>query len=419
MSEIEGIPVKNALVQRVRDMGFRDASAFEHESLRLLIDDDGGFCPELCNTADGRQLNAHWVPYFRAHSPEPFSDAKNGAYWKNAHLYNLAGSFLSFPNFGAGHITADGVHPANGWTANEKWTFLKNGKDLESGAVWSVATLESPDPKMPLSFRRVDALVPGESVHYSALRITNNGNTALELIGGAQNLIGAPFFSPLCHISASAKEWVVPPAGSEYDITSRLAPGKEFISLSRAPLASGGEADISLAGGSIGKTDYVMGAIPKSAALGWSAVVNPALKMAYLHFFPGPLGTDESGDLPVYFNHLLMQYGGRRWTPWAPYEGGTDFSYCLGIGGMTAAWTAGLEYSRTLKKVLGSPVTFTIPAKSEKIFCQGALFSHYEDNILDSGIVGVESEEGKLVCKSAAAAWRFNADATFKVVRSL
>ncbi|GMO27153.1 MAG: hypothetical protein Pg6A_14650 [Termitinemataceae bacterium] len=419
MSETEEVQAKKALVQRVREMGFREASALEHESLRVLIDDTGSFCPELCNTQDSRRLNAHWVPYFRANSPEPYSDSKNGSYWKSEHLYNMAGSFVCFPNYGTGHILDGIMHPVNGWTANEKWNFVKSGKDLESGAIWTLSTMESPDTKMPLSFRKVDALVPGESVLYSALKITNNGSKEVEITGGAQSLIGAPFFSPLCHISASAKEWIVPPVGSEYDATSRLAAGKEFISLSRAPLASGGETDISVAGGPIGKTDYIMGAIPKSSALGWEAVVNPVLKLVYLNFFPGPLGIEESNDVPIYFNHILLQYGGRSWAPWAPYEGGTDISYCLGIGGATSAWTAGLEYSCAAKKVLGSPVTFTIPAKGEKTFCQGSLFDHYEDNILDSGIVGVENEEGKLVCKSAAAAWRFNADTSFKVIRRL
>ncbi|MDR2468370.1 MAG: hypothetical protein LBD22_05365 [Spirochaetaceae bacterium] len=408
-----------AFVTRIREMGWRDASYLEHNLLRVLIDDIGSFTPELCAVQEKRQINAHWIPHFRANSPKAFSDAENGAYWKSEHLYHSAGSFPCFPNFGSGHI-ADGItHPVNGWTANARWNFVKKGKDEESGAVWVLSTLEAPENTMPLLFRKVDALIPGEPVHYSALRISNTGTEDLELCGGWQNIVGAPFLSCGCRLSASAKEWVVPPLGSEFDATARLAAGKEFISLSKAPLAAGGETDISVVSGPIGWTDFAMGAIPKSSTLGWTAVVNPFLKMVYAAFFPGPLLADENNDIPIYFNDIFMQYGGRPWTPWAPYEGGTDLSYCLGMSGATAAWTSGLEFSRAERKVLGSPVTFTLPAKTEKTLCWGTLFAPYEDNILDGGVVGMDGEDGILICKSAAAAWRFKADITFKVIRRL
>lgn len=408
-----------AYASRVREMGWRDATYLEHNLLRVLIDDIGGFTPELCSVQEKQQINAHWIPPFRANSPLPWSDAENGSYWKSEHLYHAAGSFPCAPNVGSGHIAGGVTLPVNGWTANQKWAYQKSGKDAESGAVWALSTMESPDAKMPLSFEKKDALIPGEAVHYSALTIRNNGKEDLEICAGWQHLLGAPFLSPNCRISASAKEWVVPPAGSEFDVTSRLAPGKEFISLSKAPLAAGGTADISFVPGPIGWTDFAMGAIPRPVSLGWSALVNPMLKTAYVAFFPGPIFAEENNEIPVYFNNLLMQYGGRPYTPWAPYEGGTDLSYCLGFGNVSAAWTAGLEFSRTEKKVLGAPVSIVIPASSERKLYYGTLFAPYEDHILDNGIVGVEGEKGFLVCKSTSESWRFKADTSFSLLRRL
>ena len=408
-----------AYISRVKEMGRRDASYLEHESLRVLIDDIGGFTPELSSVQDKKQLNAHWIPHFRSNSSNVYSDAENGAYWKSEHLYHLAGSFPCAPNFGTGHISAGITLPVNGWTANAKWTFTESGKDRETGAVWAVSTMESPDAKLPLSFRKVDALIPGQPVHYTSLKIINNGGKDEEICAGWQNIAGAPFLAPGCRVTASAKEWITAPVGSEFETTGILACGKEFISLTKAPLAAGGSIDMSLVPGPAGWTDFVTGAISKGAPLGWSAIVNPTLKMVYLTFFPGPAAAEENNNIPLYFNSIFMQYGGRTSSPWSLYEGGTDLSYCLGLAGVSAAWTSGLEYSQSEKKLLGSPTTITIPAKSEKTLYYGTLFAPYENNILDSGVVGIDGEQGFLVCKSAAESWRFKADPTFEMIKKL
>ncbi|MDR3357010.1 MAG: hypothetical protein LBO04_07480 [Spirochaetaceae bacterium] len=413
---------EKAMVSRVTGIGGRKASFLENATLRMQIEDIGGMIPVFCNVQDRRQINAHWVPWFRPNSEKPYKDAEDGHFWKSDILYNIAGNFPCAPNFGPGHIMNGLTMPAHGWTANLKWTYKKSGLDEGCGAAWVLTEMESPDAAMPLSFKKIDALVPGQSVHYSALSIRNSGGGDTEICCAFHNTLGPPFLEPGCFISAAADTWMTPPPGGEFDETTRLALGAEFPALSKAPLSFGGKTDISVVPSPIGYTDFATGVIPRTARLGWSAVVNPDLKLAYISFFPGPASiADAAGEDEVilYFNDLWMQYGGRPFTPWAPWDGGPDLTYCLGAENSVGAWAYGLDYARSLRRILGSPTTVTIPAGGEKTLYYGCLFAPYEKKILDSGIVGIDMEESELVCKSATEFWKFDADPGFGIIRRI
>lgn len=411
---------ERTLVSRVKEIGERDASFLENSCIKVMVDDLGGMTPQLSTVQEKRQINAHWMPWFRANSKAPFSDTEHGDFWKTNLFYNVSGNFPCAPNFGPGHLVDKITMPPYGWTANLKWQYKKTGVDPESGASFSESTMESPEASMPLSFRKIDAVLPGQPVHYISLTIRNSGDKDIEINSGFHNTVGAPFLQAGCRISCAADIWTTPPIGGEFDATTRLAPGAEFIALTKAPLAVGGLVDISEVPGPIGYTDYAVGVIPRSAVLGWSSVVNPKLKLVYLCFFTGPQGTSNSEDeIILAFNNLLMQYGGRHYTPWAPWESGPDLSYCLGTMNTVSAYTYGLDYARRTKRVLASPTTVTIPAGKEKTLFYGTLFAAYEKNILDSGIVGIAFEESRLICKSATESWSFNADPTFKTLKKL
>jgi hypothetical protein len=411
---------ERAMVSRVTGIGGREASFLENATLRVQIDDIGGMIPVLCSVQSKWQINAHWQPWFRSNSGRPYRDAEDGPFWKSEMLYNIAGNFPCVPNFGPAHIIGESVMPAHGWTATLKWEYKEGGTDAESGAAWALSEMKSPDTSMPLLFKKIDAVVPGQSAHYSALAIWNLGGNDIEICCVQHNTVGPPFLQTGCCISAAASVWATPPAGSEFDTTARLAPGAEFSTLSKAPLSFGGQADLSVVPSPNGYTDFVSGAIPRSTRLGWSSVVNPALNLAYIAFFPGPAsGVSDDDEIILYFNDLWMQYGGRPYTPWAPWDGGPDLAYCLGTENGVGAWSLGLDYARKAKRVLGSPATVTIPANAEKTLYYGTLFAPYERRILDSGIVGIDSEEGHLVCKSATEFWKFDADPAFTVIRGL
>jgi hypothetical protein len=402
---------------RVVEAGGRSATVLETASTRVVIDDAGGMTPEFSAVQDKRAVNVHWIPHFRSNAGEAYDDKKHGGYWKDPVLYNIAGSFPCLPNFGDAHILAGDTMPSHGWTANERWTFERKGVDEESGAAWASSTMSKASSGLDLTFRKIDAVLPGSPVHYTSIRVKNNRNEPAEICAAWHNTVGAPFLQAGCRISACAVNWMTAPPGAGFDETARLALGTEFVSLSKAPLAIGGRCDISEVPGVIGYTDFASGAVPLKTGLGWFSIVNTEQKLVYLNFFTGPAAAKDD-DIILYFNDLWMQYGGRSFTPWALYDGGSDMSFCVGLENSVSAFANGLEFSRRMKTLLGSPVTTTIPARGEKTLRYGALFAPYENNILDEGITAVEAEEDALVCVKSGT-WRYLADPSFVTLKKL
>jgi hypothetical protein len=141
--------------------------------------------------------------------------------------------------------------------------------------------------------------------------------------------------------------------------------------------------------------------------------------MTYLCFFTGP-AIAAKDDIILRFNDLWMQYGGRPFRPWSPYEGGTDLTYCLGTENAVAAYSAGLEYSRRIGKVLDIPATVTIPANGGRVLRYGTLFAPYSNDSLSEGIKVVEEVQGALICTGAKGeSWHFPADQSFAILKRL
>jgi hypothetical protein len=115
-----------------------------------------------------------------------------------------------------------------------------------------------------------------------------------------------------------------------------------------------------------------------------------------------------------------MQYGGRPFTPWALYDGGADVTFCLGTENAVSAYAYGLEYSRQVRRVLGSPVTVTIPANGEKRLHYGTLFAPYSGAALDDGVQTVDSGAAAIVAVGKGGqSCRFTADPGFTLLRKV
>jgi hypothetical protein len=414
---MEEAKVKSS-VARIVELGGREATVLEQESIKVVIDDTGGMIPELSSPREQGRINAHWLPWFRGNAGN-YNDSEHGAFWKAKLLYQIAGNFCCAPNFGPGHLIEGVNMPPHGWTANETWRHVNNGTDDDSGAAWVLSTMESPEQTMPLSFKKIDMVIPGQPVHYSSMTVKNHGGKDIEICAGWHNTVGAPFLQAGCRISGAARSWVTPPPGGEFDNTTRLAMNAEFSTLEKAPLAQGGVVDISVVSGPIGYTDFAAGVIPGDAHLGWSALVNPVLKMAYISFFTGPKDA-ASDDIILHFNELWMQYGGRPFPPWALYDGGADLTYCLGTENAVAAYAYGLEYSRQVRTVLGAPATVSIPAGGEKTLRYGTLFAPYSGEALDKGIKSIEAEAAALITAGETGqSHRFNADPEFTLLKKI
>jgi hypothetical protein len=408
---------EKASVKRITLFDGRTSTLLEQDSIRVLINDIGGMIPELSSPQGNGRVNPHWIPWFRGQSAGGYDKA--GDFWQSKLLYHIAGSFPCFPNFGPDHRVEGMSMPAHGWTASELWQLKETGIHGESGAAWARSVMESPEPGMPLSFKKTDLIIPGHPVYYSAVSVTNKSPKDIEICAAWHNTVGSPFLQAGCRISGAASSWVTPPRGGEFDATTRLALGSEFASLEAAPLAQGGGVDLSLVPGPIGYTDFAAGVIPASARLGWSTVVNPALSMVYLSFFTGP-GERGEDDIILTFNEFWMQYGGRPFSPWAPYEGATDYSYCLGAENAVAAFAYGLDYSRKQGSLLGAPVTETIPGGTTKTLRYGTLLASYEGSSLDGGVQSLEAGENGLILKGGSGKSRLlSADPGFKVLKTL
>jgi len=402
---------------RVVSDGGRKAVCLENGVIRAVIDSQGGMMPQFGLSRGTGLVNAHWIPTFRANSGKPWDENAHGAFWKGKLLYNLAGDFPCAPNFGP-DCRVDGVAlPAHGWTADREWSLL-DCDEIEKGiAARARFALGPVDPAFPLSFRKTDIVIAGQPAYFSIMDIRNAGPRPLTINVGRHNTLGSPFLQAGCRISLSARRFLAAPAGTEFDPTGRLAQGVEFSDLAKAPLRDGGFADISLVPGMIGYTDFVTGAIPAELALGWSCVVNPVLRLAYLCFFPGAAGL-AGGEIALSFNDLWMQYGGRNFTPWSMGEGEADLSFCLGTENVAGAFANGLAFARDCPMLLGRPTLVEIPAGSERRLSYGTALLPLEGELLDEGICAVEAGKGELVLKGKRHSARFPVDADFMTARA-
>jgi hypothetical protein len=409
--------MKQVLAASRHDDAGREAVLLENGLMRAVIDRQGGMMPEFSVGRGSGWLNLHWIPHFRGAGGSPWSAARHEAFWKARLLYELAGDFPCAPNFGAGCEIDGRAMPPHGQAANEAWKLDGLGKDGRRGAAWARFSLVLRDKALPLTLHKYDLAFEGQRAFYSLLRIENRGKVDLDINLGRHATLGSPFLQAGCLLSVGADRFMTAPAGSEFDGTGRLAQGVEFPSLAEAPLREGGTVDLGFVPGPVGATDLVIGAVPRAAELGWSCVVNPVLDLAHLAFFPGPASLPPDEVAPS-FNILWMQYGGRRFTPWASGEGGTDLSFCLGTEHAAAAFANGLAYARERPELLGAPTTARIPARSTRSFCYGSLAAEL-GGALRAPVKKVERNKEGLVLRSGRASLSVPADSGFERLRGM
>ncbi|HET6412834.1 MAG TPA: hypothetical protein VFG53_12300 [Anaeromyxobacter sp.] len=403
--------------KRVEYMGKR-AVVLANDEVRTVIEAAGAMVPEFGVRRGAAVLNAHWIPDFRDVSGTPYSQALHGAYWKVKILYMLAGDFPCSPSFGA-PCEVDGiVHPVHGWAANEEWTINSVGVDEAAKAAFARTTLHSPVPAMPLTWEKTDLVFAGQPAYFSLIRVKNAGASPISINLVRHNTLGPPFLAAGCRLSVSADRFMAAPEGTEFDPTGRLKMGGEFESLAAAPLRGGGTADLREVPGMIGYTDMVFGAVPEQLALGWSCVVNPVLKLAYVCFFPGMVGLPK-GEIAASFNELWLQYGGRPFPPWAFDEGGADRTFCLGTENGTSNFGNGLGYARANPVLLGRPTLVEIPARGVRTLAYGTALVPLDDALVREGVAAVEAEAGAMVLKGVRAYQRVPVGADFVGARTL
>ena len=384
-----------------------------------IVNREGSMTPVFGLRREGQLLNAHWIPPFRTEAGAPWVAAKGEGFWKSKLLYDIAGDFLCGPNFGPACPVDGAAIPAHGWTSNESWSLDKIGVDEEAGFAYADFGLEPSDTAMPLGWKRRELVFEGLGVLQSSTLVRNGGNKPIAINIGRHATLGPPFLEAGCRISLAADRFATPPSPSEFSGTGRLVEGAEFASLAEAPLRKGGRVDLGLVPGLIGFTDLVAGAIPAERNLGWSCVVNPRLGLAYVSYFPGRSGL-PAGEIALDFNALWMQYGGRRFTPWAETEGGEDRTLCLGPENAVSAFANGLAYARKEPELLGNPTLVVVPAKGELRLHYGSALVQLDPELLREGVLDIqEGPKGALILKGRRASQSVEATADFNVARRL
>ncbi|MFA5446868.1 MAG: hypothetical protein WC233_01165 [Sphaerochaeta sp.] len=398
-------------IRRLRIWESRNATIMTNDLIQVVIEDQGGMTLELSTlTPQGGMVNAHLIPSYRGTGTSVHSD-DNNLFWQNsAYLYQKAGSYFSFPNFGPEMVEEGQPQEQSGYTASSYWMVDRYGTDPEYGGVWLLSSIR--DKRHGWRAQKIDMLLPGHPVHYSAIFITNESIKTITANAVWNNEIGSPFLEAGCVINASADSWITGPPSI---FNNRLAEDAVFNDLKKAPLKGGGTVDLSEIPQPIGRTDIITGRISKKAELGYSSIINPRMQMIYLTFFAGPQHQGED-SIPMNFNSFLFDFGGKNTTPWSLYEGGISQQYSINCASGTHNLYRGLEKPDQL---LDTDTTFTLEPGQTKHLFYGTAFAPYDNARIGGNFFSAEQHEQGIVLKRTKSTATISADSNFEALKGL
>ncbi|MDD3930243.1 MAG: hypothetical protein PHY87_10630 [Sphaerochaeta sp.] len=404
-------------IRRLRLWESRNATVLTNDLIRTVVEDQGGMVLELSSISpQGGRLNAHLIPHYRGTGTSVFSD-ENADYWKNSpYLYQKAGSYFSFPNFGPAYESDQGLQEQSGFTASSYWMVERYGTDPEFGGVWLMSMVRNRKSKWLV--RKIDMLLPNQPVLYTAIFITNNAPDPLVANTTWNNEVGSPFLESGCVLNASAELWTSAPELQLNGAASRLQPATQFEDWKKAPLKEGGTVDLTEVPPPIGRTDLISGVLPRSSNLGWSSVINPRQQMVYFNFFPGPAALSEN-EIGLNFNNFLFDFGGRSETPWAFYAGGMSQQYSLNCGSGTNNLYTGMHNAQASDAIMGAETTVTIKSGETRSLFYATAFAPYDNNRIGGNFYTVEQVVEGLVLKRTKSYAFIPADSTFHCLRTL
>jgi hypothetical protein len=404
-------------VRRIQFFGGKTATMLDNNLVRCVIEDQGGACVEFSavNLCGGRE-NCAYLPFFS--ECRRLDDLENDTgYWKDTPLWrHFAGTSFSFPNYGVACAVDGEPIPRDGITAVQPWTLQRYGTDSKSGGVWMLSSMRNSTKGYVI--RKLDLLLPGQNVHYTASCVTNNSDEPLQGNAVWSNHIGSPFLESGCMINACAKTWMTGPEKREESERHNLVSGVQFDDLSRIPVQGGRTVDYTTVPSPNGFTDFITGRVPRDLTFGWSSVINPRQQMLFFTFFPGPAALQE-GDMPINFNNFLFNYGGMDNVPFALYDKGTSQSFSLGCGSGTGMFDLGVEVSLEKGTLMGVDTTVTIPCGESGTLYYATAFLPFENPRIGLNFFSAEESEGGIVVRRTKS-WAFiAADSGFTAIRRL
>ena len=367
----------------------RNATYMSNDIINVVIEDQGEVCLELSNTCiSGARVNPLSLPYFRGIGSGVLSDPNGEWYQMKQSLYQAGGSYFTFPYSSEDHITSN----------NTYWTVRKYGTEENYGCVWRLSEMKSREEGNRYRLEKVDLVIPGHPVLYTAIRITNTGDETLYASPSHSVMFGSPFFESGCFIDTNARNFSAYHTAVRELATNRFLSGPVFDELKKAPLVKGGFADASYVPAPTGTYDYLLGKLPERAKTGWISIINPRLQQLYISFTPA----DMIDSFPNIF--LVENYLGRMDTPWALYDGATSQVYSLSVG---------MNYGPKHTK------NFSLEKGRSKTLYFADAFLGYDNPRMNLGIYTVEFIDGGILLKRTKSTIFVPADHNFEAIAAV
>lgn len=370
----------------------RYATYMSNDIFSALIEDQGEVLLELTSrTLSGARINAMALPYFRGTGAGVISD-DNGEWWQNNEaLYQAGGGYFTFPSSSGEHISS----------INTYWTLRRYGTEEEHGGVWRLSEMKSREEGNRYRLGKIDMILPGHPVLYTAIRITNTGSETLMGSSSWHSMIGAPLLETGSLIASNAKYWTAYALSRRESGVNRFLPGMVFDDLKHAPLVRGGTADAGFVPPPTGTYDYMIGKIPEKSAMGWAAVNNPRCQLLYFMFTPHE---GDDGTLLLPNVDIAENYLGRMDAPWALFDGATPE-----IRAVTLGFNTGPKGTMNISLE---------PGESRMLFI-GNGFISYDNPRMGLGFFSVEPSDSGFVFKRTKSWALMPADHRFSAIKQL
>ena len=370
----------------------RNATYMSNGSFFTVTEDQGEITLEMSvRNGNGARVSSLCLPYFRGTGSGVMSD-ENGEWWRMRQgLYQAGGMYFSFPS-GSDDLIS---------TTNTYWTVRRYGTEEEFGGVWKYSEMKSREVGNKYKVGKVDLVLPGHNVLYSAYSITNTGEEVLSGNPQLTAVLSAPHVEKGTYINTSAREFSVFPLAFRESGVNRFVPGQLFSDLKKAPLLKGGIGDASVVPVPTGTYDYIMGRLGEDS-VDWITAINPNDQMLFLLYTQKAQNEDEF-SLPICT--IGENWYGRMDAPWALFDGATPQIRSLSLG-----FTYGESGSRNFSLAPGETRTCYF----------GASYSFLDNQRLSSlGFFTNEIRPEGFILKRTKSLSLVSADTSFKALRKI
>lgn len=379
-------------IKRISLWEGRNATYMANDSFSAIIEDQGEVTLELsAKLANGARISPLSLPYFRGTGSGVFSD-DNSTWWRSRQgLYQAGGAYFNFPENNEDIINS----------SNTYWMLRRYGIEDEHHGVWKYSDMKSRELGNRYHLGRVDLLLPGQNVIYTAIRITNIGDVELKGSPSWHSMLSTPLVETGAFISTNAKYFSAYPLARRESGINRFASGYIFDELKKAPLDGGGYADASVVPPPTGTYDYLIGKLPEGDVANWVGVMNPRNQMFYLSFTSKAVSEDDYQFPNV---QIGQNYYGRMDAPWALFDGATPQVMALTVG-----FNSGPKGTHNFS---------LLPGKSKTIYVANA-FIGYDNPRMNMGFYSVDINPDGFYFKRTKSLFNVSADTSFSAIRKL